>query len=108
MKIAIFAVDLRIGGVEKSLVNFCNILSAGHEIDLYLMYKNGPLLGKINQKINVFEINELKKFVKIYWQTCQKNKSQPVADFLLIILHFILQKIKIFSAFGKKQINAPL
>lgn len=70
MKIAIFAVDLRIGGVEKSLVNFCNILSAGHEIDLYLMYKNGPLLGKINQKINVFEINELKKFVKISNKKC--------------------------------------
>lgn len=65
-KIAIFGVNMCLGGVEKSLVQFSKILAnKGIEIDLYLMNAEGPLLKDLHTNINVKEISELKNFATI-------------------------------------------
>ena len=55
-KILIAAKDLKIGGIEKSLITLINyLLEHNYEVKLVLESKEGELLKKINRKIKIIE-----------------------------------------------------
>ncbi|MGN1379203.1 MAG: glycosyltransferase [Bacilli bacterium] len=54
-KIAFYSKNLKIGGMEKALVNLLNSLVDKYEIYLFLEEKNGSLLNQIDSKVLIFE-----------------------------------------------------
>ncbi len=59
MKILVQQQDMSLGGIEKSLSNFLNVMSKDNEIDLFLFKKTGPLVQSIPENVNVLEGNKL-------------------------------------------------
>lgn len=57
-KILVFGYTLEMGGAEKALVDTINFLSDKCEIDLYLLEKKGPLLGRIPKNVNVYAMKK--------------------------------------------------
>lgn len=50
----LFAINtMNVGGAETGLVELMNELVVDNEVDLFLTYKTGPLLKKINPNINI-------------------------------------------------------
>lgn len=65
-KIAVFQVDLNIGGIQKSCVSMLNNMDASkYEIDLYLVEKNGVFLPDLNPAINVKYIKKMPYFTRL-------------------------------------------
>lgn len=59
-KILITAMSLNVGGAEKSLVNFLNMIDySKYEIDLLLFQKKGAFLKQVPQNVNIIEIDEI-------------------------------------------------
>jgi glycosyltransferase involved in cell wall biosynthesis len=55
--ISIFLPDLRIGGAEKITINIANCLvSRGYVVDLVLLSAAGELIGKVDDRINIFDL----------------------------------------------------
>ena len=55
MRILVQQQDLSLGGIEKSLINFLNVMSDDNQIDLFLFKKVGPLVQSIPENVNVLE-----------------------------------------------------
>lgn len=55
MKILILQPDLRIGGIEKSLINFINTFNKDNKIDLFLLRKSGELLKNVPSNVNIID-----------------------------------------------------
>lgn len=65
-KIAIFQVDLNIGGIQKSCVNLVNnIDTKKYEVDLYLVEKENVFIKDINPSINIHYIKKLPYITKL-------------------------------------------
>ena len=65
-KLAVFQVDLNIGGIQKSCVNFLNnIDSKKYQIDLYLTDKNNAYSSDLNKSINIKYIKKLPYITKL-------------------------------------------
>ena len=63
-KIAIFVNDLKVGGIQKSIVNLLNMINSQYEIDLYVFDKD-PFY-QIPKNINVIYLkrpSSLYKFI---------------------------------------------
>lgn len=53
---------MNVGGAETGLVELMNsMVSDGEDVDLLLTYRTGPLLKKLNSKINVYSLVDKKK-----------------------------------------------
>lgn len=57
-KLIFFAYDLQMGGAEKVLVDFLNVLAKSYEIDLVLLRNIGELKEDLHKNINVIEIRK--------------------------------------------------
>ena len=56
MKILILQPDLRIGGIEKSLINFINTFKEGNQIDLFLLWPQGEFFNSLDKKaVNIID-----------------------------------------------------
>ncbi|MCX4248461.1 MAG: glycosyltransferase [Bacilli bacterium] len=65
-KVAIFQVDLNIGGIQKSCVNLVNnIDTSKYEVDLYLISKENVFINDINKKINIKYLDPLPYITKL-------------------------------------------
>ena len=61
-KILITNSHLKMGGIENSLVNLVNSIDhSKYEIDLFLIDKEGELLNKVSDKVNIYELNDFYK-----------------------------------------------
>lgn len=71
-KIVIFAYTLDMGGAEKVLVDYLNVLKNQYKIDLVLIKKQGELLGDVPPNINVIQLRKnifeyiLFRYISIY------------------------------------------
>ena len=54
----LFAInDLNIGGAEVGMVDVVNeLINKGQKVDIVLLRKQGPLLDKVDKKVNIYEI----------------------------------------------------
>lgn len=54
----LFAInDLNIGGAEVGMVDVVNeLINKGQKVDIVLLRKQGPLLEKVDKKVNIYEI----------------------------------------------------
>ena len=54
----LFAInDLNIGGAEVGMVDVVNeLVNKGQKVDIVLLRKQGPLLDKVDKKVNIYEI----------------------------------------------------
>lgn len=96
MKILMVIKDLYVGGVQKSCVNFVNLLADhGDEIDLVLFNKNGPLLEQISKKVNIIEAN---KSLLPFSVSQSEAKKMGIKFYLKRTITALLCKI-----FGNKQ-----
>nr|BCB22692.1 glycosyltransferase [Erysipelothrix rhusiopathiae] len=60
----LFAINtLNVGGAETGLVELINELVAENEIDLFLTYKTGPLLKKLDSRVNIISMIDPEKTV---------------------------------------------
>lgn len=57
-KLLIFGYTLEVGGAEKVLIDYLNILRDKYEIDLVLLKKTGELVADLPSNINVYEIRK--------------------------------------------------
>lgn len=65
-KIAIFQVDLNIGGIQKSCVNLVNNIDyKKYEVDLYLTEKENVFINDINKNVNIKYIKKLPYITKL-------------------------------------------
>lgn len=89
-KIAIFQVDLNIGGIQKSCVNLANnIDTKKYEVDLYLTKKENVFIKDINPDINVYYIKKLPyitklipiSILKLFYNPKIKKEYDTVVDF---------------------------
>ncbi len=62
MKILIHCADLRMGGVQKSLINFATELSKNNQVDIALFGKKGDLLNLVPDNINVYDCGDVSSF----------------------------------------------
>ena len=80
-KIAIFQSDLKIGGIQKSLINLLNNLDKKkYEVDLYI-FESGDFKIFIPEWINVIKLNKglgLKKYR--HFNTVNKHNNIKVLD----------------------------
>lgn len=84
-KIIFFAFDMNIGGMEKALLVLLNQLVNKYEVTLVLEHKRGPLLNKLDKRVNVQEycVSDI-KFVpvrkvinlthRLFWKIRFRNK----------------------------------
>lgn len=80
-KIAIFQVDLNIGGIQKSCVNLVNnIDTEKYEVDLYLTEKENVFIKDINPHINVYYIKKLPYITKLLPISLLKLFYNPKID----------------------------
>ncbi len=84
-KIIFFSKNLKIGGMEKALLNLLNLLANKYEVTLVLEEKEGELLEFLNKEVNVQEYKlssskfviwrKAKNFIKRFiWTIKNKNK----------------------------------
>ena len=65
-KIAVFQVDLNIGGIQKSCVNFLNNLDPNkYEVDLYLLEKKGSFIKDLKKHIHIIYLKKLPYITKL-------------------------------------------
>ena len=65
-KIAIFQTDLSIGGIQKSLIDFLNVIEyAKVEVDLFLFSKRNDINANIPPEVTVRYIKPLPKITKV-------------------------------------------
>lgn len=57
-KLIIFGYTLEMGGAEKVLIDYLNVLVEKYEIDLILLKKTGELVSKIPNGINTYELRK--------------------------------------------------
>lgn len=80
-KVAIFQVDLNIGGIQKSCVNLVNnIDTKKYEVDLYLVDKENVFINDINKKVNIKYIKKLPYITKLLPISLLKLFYNPKID----------------------------
>lgn len=57
-KIIIFGYTLEMGGAEKVLIDYLNVLVHKYEVDLVLLRNKGELVSKIPKDVNVYELRK--------------------------------------------------
>lgn len=72
MKLAIVNNNLKIGGIQKSLINLLNLIGDRYEIDLILFHKDDELLADLNENVNVIESNLLFRLIGISFAEAKK------------------------------------
>lgn len=73
MKLAIVNNNLKIGGIQKSLINLLNLIGDRYEIDLILFHKDDELLADLNENVNVIESNLLFRLIGISFAEAKKH-----------------------------------
>jgi len=84
MRILLISRKLVMGGVERSLVEFIDLLvKDGHHIDLFILQKGGELFDKLNKNINIIYNEQNDKY------------SNKVLNFLLKVKNKVLRTLHI-------------
>jgi glycosyltransferase involved in cell wall biosynthesis len=94
MKLAIVNNNLKIGGIQKSLINLLNLIGDRYEIDLILFHKDDELLADLNENVNVIESNLLFRLIGISFAEAKKY------GFFSRILSFLIKSCA--RLFGRK------
>jgi len=92
-RIVIFAYTLDMGGAEKVLIDYLNVLKNQYKIDLVLIKKQGELLGDVPPNINVIQLRNnifeyiLFRYISIYRKfkinkIAKKNKYDIAIGFI--------------------------
>ncbi|MCH5166342.1 MAG: glycosyltransferase [Erysipelotrichales bacterium] len=80
-KLALFQVDLNIGGIQKSCVNFLNNIDLNkYEVDLYLVEKDNAYINDLNKYINIKYIKKLPYITKLIPISILKLFYNPKID----------------------------
>ncbi len=89
-KMAIFQVDLNIGGIQKSCVNFVNnIDTKKYKVDLYLCSNDNIYLPEINKSINVKYIKAMPYLTKLIPFSILKHFYNPhIEDNYDVVIDF--------------------
>ena len=75
IKILVVGMSLNVGGTEKSLVNFLNMIDyKKYDVDLILFQKEGVFLKQIPNEINVLDIEEIEILFQSFSKTIKKYK----------------------------------
>lgn len=96
-KILILGSSMNIGGAEKSLINFLNMMDyEKYEVDLLLFQQEGPFMKQIPHEVNIVN----RKDVEVLYQNIKATLSMPdktIKDILLASLRYVstlYEKIK--------------
>lgn len=99
-KLVFVCYNLKIGGVQKSLINLLNNLSNKYTIDLYLFDVNGELINQLSTKINI-----MKPFNKL--RHCGISQKESLRNGVINYLLRGLFAVKC-RLFGSKKIISKL
>ncbi|HAT4243745.1 glycosyltransferase [Clostridium perfringens] len=90
MKLLIIGMSLNVGGAEKSLVNFLNMIDYNkYEIDLLLFQKKGVFLKQIPNEVNLVDVPEIEVLFQSIIKTIKEYKFDLLKVFLGIKRYFI-------------------
>ena len=94
MRVLIIGMSLNVGGAEKSLVNFLNMIKHDeYETDLLLFQKKGAFINQIPSEINILCEREIRVLFQTSIETL-KMKGKRLKDFKLMLLRYFITYIE--------------
>lgn len=87
-KIIIINNNLKIGGIQKALINLLNEVSCSYDITLLLFRKVGQYLRDIPQNVKVLEVNSDFQYLAISQSECVRFKDKIKRAFYVIYTRF--------------------
>lgn len=87
-KIIIINNNLKIGGIQKALINLLNEVSCSYDITLLLFRKVGQYLREIPQNVKVLEVNSDFQYLAISQSECVRFKDKIKRAFYVIYTRF--------------------
>ncbi len=89
-KILITAMSLNVGGAEKSLVNFLNMIdTTKYEVDLLIFQKKGAFLKQVPENINIISVKEIEILYQSFKETIKKEKFN-IKSILMSIKRYLI------------------
>ena len=103
-KIIIINNNLKIGGIQKALINLLNEVSRSYDITLLLFRKVGQYLSDIPQNVKVVEVNSDFQYLAISQSECVRIKNKIKRAFYVIYtrLFGFSKTIKLLNKTQKK------
>ena len=104
MKKILFVIPtMRMGGAEQSLVSLLNSIDLNiYEIDVLLFEKNGELLERIPEKINLIEADRITRAMTLEFRYYFKDLINEHHYFTAVVRTFMLINSKLEELIGKK------
>lgn len=87
-KLLIVNNNLKIGGIQKALINLLNEVSCSYDITLLLFRKVGQYLRDIPQNVKVLEVNSDFQYLAISQSECVRFKDKIKRAFYVIYTRF--------------------
>ena len=103
-KIIIINNNLKIGGIQKALINLLNEVSCSYDITLLLFRKVGQYLRDIPQNVKVLEVNSDFQYLAISQSECVRIKDKIKRALYVIYTRFFgfSKTIKLLNKTQKK------
>ena len=78
MKKKIFLVNnnMKIGGVQKALLEFVNVINCDYDITLLLFRKTGQLLEQLPENVKILETDSLYRYLGVFQGECKTPKDK--------------------------------
>lgn len=98
-KILVVGISLKVGGIERALVEQVNSLAnKGYYVDLLLFSKSGPYLREVDGRVNVLSDLKLFKYISL---TQKEAKNKGFLTFIFRSFFAMIVKIYGFPFFWK-------
>lgn len=99
-KVIIISKDLKVGGVQKSLVELVRVLSQDNTVDLFLFSKEGMLISEIPDNVNIYYANDFVEMI-VKYKGINKNEIRSLGVLLFKTGTRIFELLKLDFIFSK-------
>lgn len=104
-RILVLHLNMKVGGVEKQLLNWINNIPIKNEVTLLLCKKEGELLKKLHPEINIVEIGKYPKFIfDPTWLYKTSKIIHNINPIKILLIHSSLNFITPFIKNNKRNI----